>query len=254
MKRSLRRLFRDVFKFENIDLIVIVLLVFIVLPLDILGIAPPQAVPSVTLAALGLMAISLLIVRHKIENIYVDRDLGNSVQLLIKQSPLLVNDFKTAKEFWMIGLTLRGTTTDNFYSFREKVSEGTKIHTLIVNPSKVDMDKVAKRFSRAATAEQFRSDFAQTINQYREIAQAANNANNVQLRLMDFVPSFSLYIFPGMEDGGIIYVEIFGYKSPMGSVPRFRITEQENRMWYKHFINQFETIWQDAEVFSLKQS
>jgi hypothetical protein len=57
-----------------------------------------------------------------------------------------------------------------------------------------------------------------------------------------------------VEDGGIIYVEIFGYKSPLGSVPRFRITEYENRMWYKHFINQFETIWQDAEDFNLKQS
>jgi len=252
MQRSLRRLFYDIFKTENIDLIIIVLLVFIVLPFDIAGIASPEIVASVTLATLGFMAIGLLIIRLKIERTYVDRDVVNSVQFLTQKSSLLANDFMTTKEIWMIGLILRNTTIENFHRFRENVSTGTKIRTLIVDPNKVNRDQVAKQFFRASTAEQFRSDFEQTIKQYKALRQAANNVNNVQLKLLDFVPSFSLYVFPNIRDGGVIYAEIFCYQSDLGSVPKFRITEHENIIWYKHFIKQFEKIWNDAESFNLE--
>jgi hypothetical protein len=75
----------------------------------------------------------------------------------------------------------------------------------------------------------------------------ANRAENVQLRLLGFVPSFSLYVFPKAENGGVLYVEIYGYRSPSGSIPKFQLTERENPEWYEHFVSQFETMWEDAE-------
>lgn len=248
MRRFARQVLEDIKRGENVDLIITVVLALVIAILNGLGVASPGIVSSITLATLGLIAIGLLITRYRMEDIYNKADITNSIHFLAQKPSALASDLAKAKEVWMVGLIMRGTTFDNFYNFKGKVSQGAKIRTLIANPNKVDLDNIAKRFSRAATAEQFRADFEQTINQYRQFRQAANKADNVQLRLLEFVPPFSLYVFPKAESGGVLYVEMYGYKSPSGSIPKFRVTEHDNPEWYKHFVSQFELMWQDSEI------
>jgi hypothetical protein len=252
VKRFFKRLWEDIQHGENIDLLATIVLVFVITILNGLGIASLQLVSSTTMAVLGLIAIGLLITRYKLDEIHRRENSENAINFYVRK-PLseIFDQFSTEKEIWMLGLTLRGTTTENFHNFKSRAERGVKFRVLIVNANKVDMQHVVKQFSRGGNEEQFRADFAQTLNQYREIRQIAKNADNVQVRLLNFIPAFSLYIFPRTLEGGIIFAEIYGYKSLLGSVPKFRLTEHDNLDWYKHFLTQFEVMWKDAEQVAL---
>lgn len=151
----------------------------------------------------------------------------------------------------MTGIILRSTTTANFHDFKRKAEQKGKFRVLILDVNKIDKGKVLRQFSRGGSDEQFLADFKQTLNQYQEIGQSAGNSVNVQLRLIDFVPPFRLYIFPKAEGTGVVYVEIYSYRAPFGSVPKFRVSKQQNPEWYEYFVKQFEAMWKDAEAVNL---
>lgn len=252
MIRLIERILEDVKRGENIDLVTAIILVAVTAVLNSLGLTSQAIVSSVTLATLGLVATGFLITRYRIESIYSREATGNTVQLLFEKPATLENMLANTEEIWLVGLTLRGTTTENFYVLKTGASRGMKIRTMIIDQDAVDMTKVVRRFSRAATVENFRADFAQTKNQYQCICESSSNRNNVQLRLLDFVPSFSLYIFPKTDHGGVILVETYCYKSRVGSVPRYQVTEHDNLEWYRYFMDQFEMMWQDAKTVTLQ--
>ena len=206
---------------------------------------------SITLATLGLIAVGLLVTRYKLSDIYRKENASNTVEFCVEKPLELLRVFSDTREIWMIGLTLRGTTTRYFHDFKKKAEKGAKLRTMIVNFDKVDMVSMVRRFSRGGDAEQFKADSRQTLNQYKQISLSSKNPDNVQVRLLDFVPSFSAYILPHAEDGGIAYVEIFGYRSHLGSIPRFCVSEKKNPDWYKYFVSQFEMMWNDADKTSL---
>ena len=251
MMAFIHRIVANLKQGENLDLIVTIGLGFVIAALNSLGIASSNIVSSITLATLGLIAIGLLVTRYRLEDLYRLAQVQNTVQFQFHQPPSLAEAIASAEEIWMVGLLLRNTTADNFYYFKSNASQGTTIRALIVNLNEVNVEQVVKRFSRAATPEHFRVDFEHIINQYREIKEAASGVGDVRLRLLSFVPSFSLYIFPKAEGGGMAYVEVYCYKSPRGSVPKFFVTEREHPAWYRHFVQQFELMWNDAEPVNL---
>ena len=116
------------------------------------------------------------------------------------------------------------------------------------------MQEVVKRFARGATEEGFKSDYKQTKEQYKNIYKEAQNENDVKLKVINFIPSVSLYIFPNEKRGGVIYCENYCYKSDIGSAPRFKISEYDHPEWYKHFKDQYEKMWSSAEEIDLGKS
>jgi hypothetical protein len=239
MKKFLRRLTQDIIRGENIDLLITVVLALGISILNTLGMAPSSLSSSITLAVLGLIAIGLLATRYRIDEIGHRGDLPDTVHFARYKADSFMNDFSNAKEICMLGFVLRGTIAENFYTLKQSVGEGVKIRTMILDPKKADMDKMVKHFTWATHSDLFRVEYEQMINRYKQIYSAASNPDNVQLRLLDFMPHISLYIFPKRGDNGVLYVEMYGYRSD-SSIPKFRITERDNPNWYKHFTNQFE--------------
>lgn len=253
MRRFIKQILDDIRQGENIDLIVTIVLVLAISVLNGFGRASTELVSSITLASLGLIAIGFLVTRYRLEDIYRKEDTPNAVQLSMQRTPAFASDLAAAKEVWMTGIVLRGTTTGNFHDFKRKAEQKGKFRVLILDVKKIDMSKVLRQFSRGGNEEQFLADFKQTLNQYQEIQRSAGQAANVQVRMLDFVPPFRLYIFPKVEGDGVLYVEIYSYRAPFGSVPKFRISKQENPEWYRYFVNQFEAMWKDAEAVELSR-
>jgi hypothetical protein len=247
MKRFLRQLFTDIVRGENIDLIITVILVMVISVLNSIGFASAQLISSITLTTLGLIAIGLLVTRYKIDDIHRRNDPANMIAFSTKKHPFLEADLTNATEIWMLGLVLRATTADNFHSFKRRVGQGLRLRALIVDPDEVSMEKVNKQFPRGFTDVQMRTLFDVVIGQYQELRQVANSVDNVQLRLIDITPPFSLYIFPHGANGGVVYVETYGYNSSSGSIPKYRISANENPIWYQHFTSQFELMWKDGK-------
>ncbi|MGQ0600606.1 MAG: hypothetical protein ACT4QE_02795 [Anaerolineales bacterium] len=246
MRRVTKQILKDIQRGENIDLIATFGLVIVISILNGFGFASATLVSSITLATLGLIAVGLLVTRYRLDDIYRKENATNAVQFHAHRLEVLEADIAAAKEIWMMGLTLRGTTTRNYHIFKNKAEKGYRLRTLVVDLEKVEMEPIIRRFSRGGHIEQFQADFHQALNQYKQIRQLAKNPEYIQVRLLDFAPPYSVYIFPKLDGGGVVYVEMYGYKSPMGAIPKFRITEREAPEWYKHFSDQFEAIWDGA--------
>lgn len=175
-----------------------------------------------------------------------DSDKSHTVTLRDRQDPSLQTDILQKKEIKMLGLMLRGTTMNNFHAFKSKAKNGIKISALITNIPECDTGLIVDRFSRGAKVDHFISDYEHVLAQYQDIKASASDTNNIQLRTIGIVPPYSLYIFPANNGEGIIYVELYGYKSANGSVPKFRITQKQHPQWYSHFSDQFELLWNDG--------
>jgi len=262
MKKILRQIWEDIKRGKNIDLMSTVALTFIITVLNALNISSPNLVSSATLATLCLLAIGLLATRNKLELILHKQDSKNIVQFFTGPLSSLEETFRDGKtkEIWMLGLALRGTIKDYFYNFGTdvsairdygQVSKSAKVRAIISDWKKIDIDITVRRLARKVKPDDFRTEYEETISQLREFRRSAKNPEEVHLRLLDFVPPISLYIFPKTKGRGVVYVEVYCYKSRDGSIPKFCITEQDNPDWYKHFVRQFELMWQDAKEFAL---
>jgi len=262
MIQFLRRVLKDITYGENLDLIVAIPLTLIIAFLGGLGIASVGTVLSATLATLGLIVIGFLATRYTLEKIQIEMQAksepNNTVLFLTEKPSSLKGMMKGSEEIWMAGLTLRTTTTENYRLFEDRVKEGAKICTLIVDQDRLDMKKVVKRFAhikdnKNPETEFFYGDFKQTMKHYKDIRNSASNLKNVQIKFLDFVPAYSLYIFPKTEIGGVVFVELYGYQSHRGSIPRFQLKEFDNPEWYEFFVDQFNKMWNDAYDITLNK-
>jgi hypothetical protein len=258
-----QRLLRDITKLENIELIPIVLLGLITFVLELLdvkiflGRPIDELLPSLNLVALGLLAVGFLFTRYRIEEIYMTADPANRFVFSRDNIGELEAKLKTANEILLVGINLRKTTIDHFESFKDIGKRGGTVRALIANPNKIDMQNLVTRFGRGrTTVSQYLTAFEQTIYQFDNIRnfnidRKVSNPEAVQLKAIDFIPTFSLYVFPDKKDGAVAYVEIYGYKSPAGAIPKFIVTKSDNPQWFDHFVMQFESMWVDSEPIKL---
>jgi hypothetical protein len=250
----LKHLFADIRNGENIDLIPIVFVTFIIAILNAFGVVSVTLVSSITLTCLGLIAIGFLQTRYQIAKTHFSIDTSNLIRFHERRLETLQQNLNHAQEIWMLGITLRDVTYNNYFRFKEVVSTGGKIRVMLLDPASYNMEQLAKRFGRASSGKQFETQYEQTFNQFEEIRSAANGVGRIEVRVINFVPSCGLVVFPTSVGNakGIIYVETYGYKPISGSIPKYQIKENENAYWYSHFLAQYEAIWKDAEVYRFR--
>lgn len=256
--KYLKRLLRDTLKLDNFELIPVVILGLIIFVFEILGIdnifGKPLSdlLPSLTLMALGLLAIGLLFTRYRIEETYLSVDPADLVTFSIEKNDEVALNLKNSDEILLIGINLRKTTLEYYENLRTIGKRGGHVKALIANPNAIDMNDLTNRFGRGrATIEQYLSAFDQTILQFENIRRFNEESGiyntPVELRALTFIPIYSLYIFPKAQNGAFAFVEIYGYKSSEGSMPKFKISKKDNPLWYEFFLSQFEKMWSDAE-------
>lgn len=163
------------------------------------------------------------------------------------KKPAEFHDYlSSAKEVWLLGVILLNTTKDNMPLFAKKLESGGCIRALISNPDQISHEEITSRFSPPNTSlKTVGQNYVSVKNWYRNLRNGADNPTSVELRLLDFVPPYSLYVFPEISKESL-FVEIYGYQTGIGSIPRFMILKEENPYWYKHFFSQFEVMWKSA--------
>jgi hypothetical protein len=249
-----KQIIRDIGKGENITVLVTVLLVAVTLVAKGLGLVSDSLVDSLTLAMLGFLGLGFLIIRYRIAELLQTSkliDTANAVQLLDEFPPLLDEYLKNASEILMLGISLRKTTYNHYDDFMDKVKNGLKIRALVINPHGryINMEAVAKSYSRNDPHQVFASEYDAILERYKLIRDEANQPSNIQVGLLDFVPPFSAYIFPQKGKGGIIFVQIYAYKAPVGHTPYFVVTQRQNPLWYERISDLYEKMWEDAIDF-----
>lgn len=227
---------------QNIDQVVVLAIIACTVIASSFGPVSESALYSLTLAVLAFISIGSLITRYQINQINEGRSNAGAIEFFDKKP----NDFRdlmhSFKSADFLGFGLRSTIHDNFYVLKERVEDGAKLRIIIVNPHAVNMDVVVSMFSRGGAAENFLSDYESIINQISSLAQHAVDFQNVRLRVIDFVPAFSLHVFPNRKVGRLFF-ETYCFQSQIGQSPRYWVSQSENNNWYSHFASQYEKIW-----------
>jgi hypothetical protein len=236
---------------ENITVFGTILLVLIALIGRTLGWIADPVIDSLLLALLGLIAIEFLRLRHHILDIINSNkapETASFVELLDDFPSSLSENLNKSNEIWMLGISLRKSTFSHFDSFSLRIKNDLKIRAMLINPYSryIDLELLAKSYSRKDTPAIFAKEYDNILERYKLLHNDALEKSNVKVGLLDFVPPFSLYIFPQNSDGGIIYVQIYAYKAPVSTTPYFVITQKRNPLWYNHFITLYEKMWEDA--------
>ncbi len=245
-----KNLLRRIFRVENLDQLILIALALAVSIMGAFELTTEKAVVSVTLGCLGVIAIGILVIRSKLEAGGRGK-VDELIEFHLQKPPELMEWLGAEKQISIMGLGLRSTISDNLYALKTNIANGAKLKILLLdvhNPlhSPQFLDEVVKRFSRGGTAENFVHDFQKTLSQLADLRDAAANPDDVQVKVVSFVPPFCLYVFP-QRGSGMALIEMYGYRSQVRSAPKFMVTQRYSPDWYEHFSTQFEKVWKDAD-------
>jgi hypothetical protein len=105
----LKLVWNDLRKGENFDSYLIILAAFVVVFLDLFQVPVGNYITPITLGILGLLAISNLGNRHRIEELLKRSRQSTGFIFLDEFSKELNDDFETARDVMMIGITFTRT-------------------------------------------------------------------------------------------------------------------------------------------------
>lgn len=146
----LKQVWEDVKRGESIDLYVTVLLALALTVLSLLGIAPQTLIASITLTVLGLLAISALGNRHRLDELHRSIVQSPSNLFLEEYPPTLDAEFKSGKELWLVGVTLKGTISGKYIGLENQLRQGQRINILLLHPTGAAVEIAAERYYAGA--------------------------------------------------------------------------------------------------------
>ena len=69
--------------------------------------------------------------------------------------------------------------------------------------------------------------------------------DNLELRLLLYIPSFGIIAIDPTEADGVIYVEIYRHKS-LEENAEFKLERECDQRWYEYFLRQYNVLWESA--------
>lgn len=150
---------------------------------------------------------------------------------------------KKSKQIWFLGMSLQGLVAYHQGVFVKKARDGASLRVLIMNPESPSCDAKAVGLFSATDPATLRNHIAGTINFCQKLKEDFNAS--IELRLTNFVPTFSLVLIDPDDSDGVIIVEMYPYLVTAHDRVHFELTPGDGE-WYQYFRDQFEGIWRDA--------
>lgn len=244
--RAFERVLEDVRKGENIDLYVTAAAAVALALMNVFGVVPASSVSPLTLAILGLLSVTILGNRHRLDEIRaaVAALSGHSPPFLDEFPPDFGTRLDEAHEVWLSGTHLSAALTAYHHVFERKIRGGGKLKFLLVAPDGAAHKMAAMRFPGRVSPEQERmriQSSLQTLTELRELA-----PDNVEIRVIDFLVDYTAYVLDPDAVGGVIYLERCTYKTSGGSrKPKFVYKKRDGR-WFEHVRTELGYLWDSA--------
>lgn len=205
---------------------------------------------------LALMATSMLIERfgrlQKIEknvtetnNFLKNQEGKASLDTILvnrKQVHSLELRLKYAKDIRISGASLFRLTTEYLGFLQEKAKEGCKFKFLLLDPNCEAAKLVATHIVYEVNDNQtYINNINTTISNLTLLKK--KYPDNIEIKIADFIPSFSIFITDPEKEDGTIRVEIYTQAVPTRERPQLALSNNREPHWFKFFLNQFDEMW-----------
>jgi hypothetical protein len=243
--RALERIWNDIRSGESIDLYATTTIAFIVVVLDLLDIAPPGLIAPLTLAVLGLLAVSNLVNRHRVQEL-TERIAESTRSFFLEEYPADIREhFESAKEVWLVGVTLRGTISSFSRLIEEKLRKGHSFKVLVVHPEGAAIEMAASRYySPALTGRDPGRRGAQikdSLVSFCGLQQIA--PDKLEIRTIQNPLTFGAVCVNPRTTSAILYLAHFPYRTVADSLPKFVLRAADGR-WYDFFETEIQNLWE----------
>ncbi|MFI3293858.1 MAG: hypothetical protein SNI70_10125 [Rikenellaceae bacterium] len=87
-------------------------------------------------------------------------------------------------------------------------------------------------------------------NNFKKIKELAENkCNDIQLKVLDILPPYNIFIFDRDTDNAEIHIHIAGWdSSSVNGRPFFIIYKKYNKFWFDYFVDQFDLMWDKSNI------
>lgn len=239
--QTLSRFWNDIRNFENLDLYLTVVVAVGLSLLNLLGTASDEFIQPLTLAVLGLLALTSLVNRHRIDDLHQALT-GSPTDLFLEEFPEdLKSNLESASELWLVGVSLHRTINFNYAILERKLREGHKLRVLVVHPEGPGVEMaVSRNYARrevAVTSGRIR-DNLQLLCDLRAIAPERMAIRTIQNPL-----SYGVVATNPDSATGSLYIEHYTFGVSPISMPRYVIRAQEGK-WYDFFKQEVASMWE----------
>jgi|YNPBryantNP2012_1023418.scaffolds.fasta_scaffold19505_1 hypothetical protein len=240
--RLLKRIWDDIKKGENIDLYVTVVVAFGLVLLDLIGFAPQNWLSSIILAVLGLIAISTLGNRYRLEEL--SHKLTQSNELFLDEFPArLKDDFEAGTEVWLVGVTLARTVKTYYVAMERKIRKGHIIKVLLVHPEGPPIEMAETRIYGRMDVQRTIGDIRNTLQDLCDLRAIA--PDRLQIRTIKNPLAYGAIAINPDSPLGVLYLEHYPYKVPGGSRPKLVLRATDGQ-WYEFFREEIRILWENG--------
>lgn len=243
--QMLEKIWADIRKGENIDLYLTVVVSLGVAALSLVGANVTPFIAPLTLAVLGLLAISSLVNRQRLEAL-TQRQLQSIGSFFANEYPA---DFKaqlaSGKHVWLVGVTLSRTIKNNYIDLEEKLRQGHNIRVLVVNPVGAPMAMAASRnYARANRDPEIKA--AETRASLQLFCGLMKiNPGHLEIRTVDNPLSYGATCVNPDSATGVLYLEHYAFRTASDSIPKFALRASDGQ-WYDFFKKELTALWESG--------
>ena len=213
------------------------------------------------LSLLGLLATATLVERlgdiHRIEKFteatyehLLKHERKPPIDLIFSDrkslSPLETR-LQSAKEIIITGGSLFRLASEYLGYFERKARDGCLLKFLLVDPDSEAARLLAKYVVYEMNAPDiYRDQLRTSLSNLHRLKQ--RYPDQIELKVCDFVPPFSLLILDPKKEHGSIQVELYTLAVPTRDRPEFTVQAALERYWYNFFLNQFTQMWEQSKT------
>lgn len=247
--------------YQNLDLYVTVTLAVVIATLGLIGIVDQAVISSAILATLSLVSYSLIKNRHQDEEIrlkFLDinsRDKLSEIFFSQEFNPYnLRESVAQAKEVIFLGLTFTQTVQALSSPFEQVLNQNHKIRFLLIEGNSSASKMAAFRNNLRRTPGKVDKLVEDTLIRLAEVASSVPELqNNLEVRVIDYLPSWTLISINPYEIDGYMWVRLTTFRVPNDKRPGFELKRKSDNKWFPFFLEQFEAIWQEAKIVDLEK-
>jgi hypothetical protein len=236
----MRRIWDDIRSGENIDLYITVIVAIGLAILNVIGVAPQTYLAPITLAVLGLLAITSLGNRYRIEEL-LQKQVQSTDTFYVEEYPSSYkNDFETAEELWLIGVSLRRTFQANYPKIEQKLRQGHIIKVLLVHPEGAGLEMAVSRNYARREVEPKSNEIRFNLQLLCDLRKSF--PDKIEVRTIQYPLAYGVTAANPDTASGTLYLEHYCFRTASDSLPRFVLRAKDGR-WYDFFKSEIRALW-----------
>jgi hypothetical protein len=162
--------------------------------------------------------------------------------------PPIESAFVNAKQIDVSAISLATLSVTHHALLDSSREAGCKIRLICTNPANRQIaNLIAERIPEAPNGDMHIAHVGTALKALRSITGQSASGGNLEVRVINSLPPFGLFVVDGDSSHGKLRVELYPYGCPVADRPVIELLASRDGDWYVLFRQQFEALWQKAE-------